>query len=132
MSEDPIRKTELTQAAAGRCEHHTTPMQYLANWRLQRAARLLERPSMSIAQAAAAVRTGCEKYGRADYCEFLPELGELSWLVCTSANGVAALASANAAPQPQKRLLFQCRCLGCMAESIEDRFGEARVSRSDA
>jgi AraC-like DNA-binding protein len=31
------------------------PMQYLANWRLQRAARLLERPSMSIAQAAAAV-----------------------------------------------------------------------------
>lgn len=31
------------------------PMQYLANWRLQRAARLLEQPSMSIAQAAAAV-----------------------------------------------------------------------------
>lgn len=31
------------------------PMQYLANWRLQRAARLLEQPSISIAQAAAAV-----------------------------------------------------------------------------
>ena len=31
------------------------PMQYLSSWRLQRAARLLERPSMSIAQAAAAV-----------------------------------------------------------------------------
>lgn len=31
------------------------PMQYLANWRLQRAARLLEQPSMSIARAAAAV-----------------------------------------------------------------------------
>ncbi len=31
------------------------PMHYLANWRLQRAARLLEQPSMSIAQAAAAV-----------------------------------------------------------------------------
>jgi AraC-like DNA-binding protein len=31
------------------------PMQYLANWRLQRAARLLERPNISIAQAAAAV-----------------------------------------------------------------------------
>ena len=31
------------------------PMQYLSNWRLQRAARLLEQPSISIAQAAAAV-----------------------------------------------------------------------------
>jgi AraC-like DNA-binding protein len=31
------------------------PMQYLANWRLQRAARLLEQPSISIAQAASAV-----------------------------------------------------------------------------
>lgn len=31
------------------------PMQYLANWRLQRAARLLEQPTISIAQAAAAV-----------------------------------------------------------------------------
>lgn len=31
------------------------PMQYLASWRLQRAARLLEQPSISIAQAAAAV-----------------------------------------------------------------------------
>lgn len=31
------------------------PMQYLANWRLQRAAHMLERQSVSIAQAAAAV-----------------------------------------------------------------------------
>jgi AraC-like DNA-binding protein len=31
------------------------PMQYLANWRLQRAARLLEGQNVSIAQAAAAV-----------------------------------------------------------------------------
>ena len=31
------------------------PMQYLANWRLQRAAHMLERQSISIAQAAAAV-----------------------------------------------------------------------------
>src|SRR5262249_45078021 len=33
----------------------TPPMGYLGNWRLQVAARLLEAPSMSIAQAAAQV-----------------------------------------------------------------------------
>jgi AraC-like DNA-binding protein len=38
----------------------TPAMQYLANWRLQLAARLLERPNVSIAQAAADVGYGSE------------------------------------------------------------------------
>jgi AraC-like DNA-binding protein len=52
------REVGLSRSAfAERFVHYVriTPMSYLARWRMQLAARLLERPSISVAQAGAEV-----------------------------------------------------------------------------
>ncbi|MEK6216008.1 MAG: helix-turn-helix transcriptional regulator, partial [Boseongicola sp.] len=56
--ESLAREVGLSRSAfAKRFVHyvHITPMNYLGRWRMQLAARLLERPSISVAQAGVEV-----------------------------------------------------------------------------